>query len=134
MSIVEATEVLPYLSGLRLDDVISGAQHLVVRAAVDTAQVCCPTCSTPTRRVHSTYERRLLDPAIAGRQATIELRVRRFFCDNDACGRKTFVEQVSGLTTRFGRRTLTARHVVTAVAFALGGRVRATRRRAGRTG
>jgi hypothetical protein len=44
----------------------------------------------------------LADPAIAGRMATIELTVRRFFCDNTLFGRKKFEEQVRGLTTRHG--------------------------------
>jgi hypothetical protein len=33
------------------------------------------------------------------------LRVRRFFCDNPACARRTFVEQVPGLTSPHARRT-----------------------------
>ena len=52
------------------------------------------------------------DPPIGGREATIELTVRRFFCDNAACARKTFVEQVTGLTSRYGRRTAPAHRLV----------------------
>ena len=50
--------------------------------------------------MHSRYERRLTDPAVGGRTTTIELTVRRFFCDAAECGRTTFVEQVTGLTQR----------------------------------
>jgi transposase len=74
------------------------------------------------RRVHSTYQRRLQDAAIGGRATTIELTVRRFFCDNAGCTRRTFVEQVAGLTTRYAKRNLPARVLALAVAFALGGR------------
>jgi hypothetical protein len=42
--------------------------------------------------VHSRYERRLLDTAVAGRQLLIHLRVRRFVCGNKACAKKTFAE------------------------------------------
>jgi transposase len=72
--------------------------------------------------VHSTYQRRLRDTAIGGRMTTILLTVRRFFCDNAACARRTFVEQVAGLTTRHARRSQPARALVRAVAFALNGR------------
>jgi hypothetical protein len=75
-----------------------------------------------TERVHSGYRRYLADPAVAGRTATIELMVRRFFCDNPICGKKTFVEQVAGLTVRHARRTTTTQSLVAAVALALGGR------------
>jgi hypothetical protein len=34
------------------------------------------------------------DPAIGGRETLIRLRVRRFFCDNNDCTRKTFAEQL----------------------------------------
>lgn len=48
--------------------------------------------------------------------------MRRFFCDNSDCARTTFVEQVTGLTSRYARRSLPARVLALAVAFALGGR------------
>jgi hypothetical protein len=72
--------------------------------------------------VHSRYERRIADPAVGGREAVIHLRVRRFFCINADCGRKTFVEQIPGLTVRHGRHSVLARHVLEATALALGGR------------
>jgi hypothetical protein len=49
-------------------------------------------------------------------------RERRFFCDNTACARRTFVEQVPDLTTPYGRRTPLLRGVLEKVALALGGR------------
>lgn len=49
-------------------------------------------------RVHGGYRRRLADLAIAGRRIVIDLAVRRFRCRGSECGRRTFVEQVEGLT------------------------------------
>jgi hypothetical protein len=72
--------------------------------------------------VHSRYERRLLDTAVAGQETMVLLRVRRFFCRNTACAKKTFAEQVPGLTTRYGRRSCGLTAVLRAVALALGGR------------
>jgi Transposase len=61
--------------------------------------------------------------AEAGRQpGMIHLRVRRFFCANAACVKKTFAEQVPGLTTRYGRRSNGLTAVLRAVALGLGGR------------
>jgi hypothetical protein len=75
-----------------------------------------------SRRVHSSYQRRLADTASGGREVLIDLQVRRFFCGNQACGKTTFAEQVPGLTTRYGRRTGQLQAVLKAVALALGGR------------
>ncbi|WP_244302605.1 transposase [Streptomyces viridosporus] len=51
----------------------------------------------------------------------IDLSVRRLYCENPACPRKTFVEQVDGLTERYQRRTPALRRIVEAVAVALAG-------------
>jgi hypothetical protein len=55
--------------------------------------------------VHSRYERRLSDTATAGQEVLIRLRVRRLFCDNTDCAKRTFAEQVPELTSRHARRT-----------------------------
>jgi transposase len=72
--------------------------------------------------VHSHYERRLADTAVAGRAVVIQLRVRRFFCPDGGCGKRTFAEQVPGLTIRYGRVSTALREVLRAIALALGGR------------
>jgi transposase len=93
-----------------------------IQARTVGPEAACPACRAASRRVHSRYERRLLDTAVAGQQLLIHLRVRRFVCGNTACAKKTFAEQVPGLTTRYGRRTVGLARVLQAVALALGGR------------
>lgn len=56
--------------------------------------------------VHGRYERRLMGAGIGGRVVGLRLVVRRFFCDNLRCPKKTFVEQVDGLTARFDRQSV----------------------------
>jgi transposase len=85
-------------------------------------QVSCPDCGVPARRVRSRYVRHLIDTGVGGREVSIALRVRRLFCDQPGCARKTFAEQVPGLTIQHGRRTHPVSEVVLAVAMALGGR------------
>ena len=50
------------------------------------------------------------------------MRVKRFFCDEIACARRTFEEQVPDLTTPYARRTPLLRGILEKVALALGGR------------
>lgn len=75
-----------------------------------------------SRRAHSRYQRKLAHTASGGREVLIRLQIRRFSCGNDACAKGTFAEQVSGLITRYGRRTCGLEGVLQAVALALGGR------------
>jgi hypothetical protein len=77
------------------------------------------SCVPGVRRVHSRYERRLLDTAAGGREVLICLTVRRFLCQAPACPKTTFAEQVSGLTSRHPRRTPGLSCVLEAVGLAL---------------
>src|SRR5205807_10413262 len=81
-----------------------------------------PRCGQESARVHSRYERRVADAAVAGRRVVLRLRVRRFVCRTDDCQATTFAEQVEGLTTRYGRRTVPLAEMVTAIGLALAGR------------
>jgi hypothetical protein len=67
--------------------------------------------------VHSRYVRHVADEAVGGRPVVIDLSVRRLYCENPACPKTTFVEQIAGLTERYQRRTPALRRVV-AVALA----------------
>ncbi|WP_406410361.1 ISL3 family transposase [Streptomyces sp. NBC_01614] len=82
----------------------------------------CPDCGTVGRRVHSSYWRTLADRPVGGAMAVVRLRVRRFFCDRGGCRRRTFVEQVEGLTRRYERSTSGLRVWLTTIAAELGGR------------
>lgn len=86
------------------------------------AQAVCPGCRGESARVHSRYERRLADAAVAGRRVDIRLRVRRFFCDGTDCAVKTFVEQVAGLTRRHARRSPLLQGMLESIGLALAGR------------
>ena len=91
-------------------------------ADVSACEARCQGCGSWSSRVHSRYQRTLADPALGGRQTLLKVRIRRFFCDNSACGRRTFAEQVPGVTTPYARRTPLLRGILEKVALALGGR------------
>ncbi|WP_347877262.1 transposase family protein [Streptomyces sp. 8K308] len=68
-----------------------------------TTGSACPDCGSWSSRVHSFYLRFPADMPTAGRRVVVCLHVRRSFCPNAPCGRRTFVEQVPGLTRRHSR-------------------------------
>jgi transposase len=84
-------------------------------------ETCCPDCEQPARRVHSHYTRTVTDVPWAGVAARIFFRARRFFCDNPACERRTFTEQLPELLARYARRTHRLAAALQTLAFALGG-------------
>jgi transposase len=93
-----------------------------VAAQCTTADAACPGCGAWSTRVHSSYLRFLADVPSAGRSVVLQLRVRRFRCPNTRCPRRTFVEQIRGLTRRYGQRTERLRSTLAAVGLALAGR------------
>lgn len=94
----------------------------LLTAAVRGDQGMCPACSKSSSRVHSRYRRTLTDAPTAGRLVRILLRVRRFFCNNQECRSKTFVEQVNGPTRRWSRMSEGLRRMLTTIGLALAGR------------
>lgn len=123
MSISELLGVVfPHLLDLRIEKVSVAGRSVRVQATTLGQAVACPTCGFVARRVHSRYERRLADLMVGGRETVLHLRVRRLFCGNEHCVRATFVEQVAGLTTRHGRRSVGLGRLLQRIALALGGR------------
>jgi transposase len=72
--------------------------------------------------VHGRYPRVLRDAPLAGTPIAIRLTVRRFICDAASCQRRTFAEQLPGLTTPHARYSPPLRAALTAIAVALAGR------------
>ncbi|WP_066370359.1 ISL3 family transposase [Herbidospora mongoliensis] len=123
MSIKDLLAVLfPHLACVSIDRVFRAGTTLRIRARTETRQAECPGCGTVSRRRHSHYERQLSDTAVSGQERVIHLQVHRFFCPDDDCARKTFVEQVPRLTVRYGRRSPTLSDALQAIALALGSR------------
>jgi Transposase/zinc-finger of transposase IS204/IS1001/IS1096/IS1165 len=119
---VELGILLPHLAGAIVEEVAVAAGLLLVMARARAPEAACPKCETVSGRVHSRYSRRLADAAIGGRQVEIVLAVRRFFCPAPGCRRKTFAEQVEGLTARYARKTPLLAGMLGSIAVALAGR------------
>ncbi|MFE9882739.1 ISL3 family transposase [Streptomyces sp. NPDC005784] len=101
---------------------LSGPVVVVSARTRSRPQAGCTGCGTSSAWVHSRYVRHLADAALGGRPVRIDLSVRRLYCENSACPRVTFAEQVPGLTMRYQRRTPLLQHLVEAVGVVLAGR------------
>ena len=112
----------PHLGDLHVDNVEDRDGVVLITARARVADGVCHQCEVPSGRVHSRYRRRLHDLAAGGREVVIDLEVRRFFCDNQACELQTFAEQVAAVAQRHQRRTPLLRGLLEAVALALAGR------------
>jgi transposase len=107
------------LTDVRLEHVDNTIQ---VTARAPAHGAACPACGARSARVHCWQQRHLTDTPIGDHQVRLTLRVRRLFCDTPICPKRTFAQQVPGLTVRYGRRSRRLHQLLTAVALALAGR------------
>ena len=112
---------LPLPSSLHVETLLFGDDGLTILAMVDDEIARCPLCGWHADRIHSWYSRTVADLPWATLIVRLQLRVRRFFCDNHACPRKIFGERLDDVTTTHAQRTDRQRDALTAIALALGG-------------
>lgn len=78
-------------------------------------------CHRSSSRIYSRYTRILKDLPASGLQVHLSLHIRRFFCDNTTCSRKTFAELPSELAVPYARKTVRLTETLSHLGFALGG-------------
>ncbi|MEU1566825.1 MULTISPECIES: ISL3 family transposase [Streptomyces] len=110
------------VEGVSVESVKVTGTIVRVEARTTAMRAACPGCGCWSGRIHGSYLRIPRDLPAAGKFVVVSLRVRRFVCAEDSCPRKTFAEQVAGLTRRFGRRTERLRSALVSVGLALAGR------------
>ena len=81
------------------------SNHLTIEVLPDAEVGRCPECGGASRSVHSRYNRHPADLPISISQTTLSIQVRRFYCPNPCCSRRTFAEPMSGLLGTRARRT-----------------------------
>jgi transposase len=114
--------LLPHLAGVTVDRFERTAGGLRISGQSRAGEAARGGCGQKSERIHSRYERRLVDTAIGGGPVQLRLRVRRFFCDIAECPTRTFAEQITGLTTPYARRTPLVRRTLETIGLALAGR------------
>ncbi|MFD5463084.1 ISL3 family transposase [Kitasatospora sp. NPDC127059] len=114
--------LFPSVAGVAVLSVDVDVESVNVRVQSSAAGYSCPGCGGWSTRVHSCYLRFPVDGPVGGRRVRLSLRVRRFVCVSSSCARRTFVEQIAGLTRRHGRWTERLRAVLASVGLAMAGR------------
>ncbi|MEU8548983.1 ISL3 family transposase [Streptomyces roseoverticillatus] len=122
LSVHVLRKLFPRLGGVAVEDLVDGDGAVRIEARVRGDASVCPSCGVRSGRVHDRYRRRIADQAVGGQPVVIHLTVRRFRCDTASCPRRTFAEQVPGLTFRYGRRSVQLRETLQTIGLALAGR------------
>jgi len=113
--------LLPDVPGLQLDAVQAVDQTILLTLTATQPSMACPECNQPSSRIHSRYTRTIADLPWAGHSVQLHLHVRRFFCTDPTCPRKTFSERLATAIRPSARRTERLAQQLQQLAFALGG-------------
>lgn len=103
---------------LAIEQVIQEQQQIILEVRSLTLHSCCPLCLSPSERAHSQHQRTVADLPCGGLRVTLRLTVRRFFCDNDQCLRRIFVERLPELLLPHAQMTNRLREALRALSFA----------------
>jgi transposase len=112
-------ELLPKGLDLRSLRIETGRVSICVSSG--TRRSVCPLCGRGSSRVHSRYARTVSDLPWHGISVELEVRARRFFCDEPSCERKIFCERLPDVAAR-ARKTARLEEALLAIALELGGR------------
>lgn len=104
--------LIPPLPGFEVDSIQMTGDLIQVHAHCVRESAICPVCGCLSKRVHSRYVRRPADLPCSGRLLRLVLTVRRFFCRNAICPRKTFAERVADVVPVHAQKTVTLRAIM----------------------
>jgi transposase len=82
----------------------------------------CPSCQTPSFKIHCYYTRHLSDLGWAEKRVHLLLKARRFVCPNSQCSKRTFAERLGQEIGFYARRTQRCQAKLKEIGLVLGGR------------
>jgi transposase len=109
------------LPGFESEEVACGESIVTITARATTPTADCPSCGQMATRIHSYYQCSPQDLPSSGLSVHLQLRVRRFRCQNEDCPRQTFAERLPGLVAVSAQRTLRLTKLLHAFSIALSG-------------
>ena len=119
-TVISNHELLP--RGLKLEGLsIEAGKVVTLFASSYESRAHCPLCGSGSSRVHSRYLRTVSDLPWHGVSVKLDVRVRRFFCDETSCQRRIFCERLEEVAAR-ARKTDRLEEALLAIVLGLGGR------------
>jgi transposase len=113
---------LPFsLPGWEIHEISMGEVGVIVMASPTCPTAVCPACHEVSTRVHSYYVRAPHDLPVSGQAVQLQLRVRRFRCQNHECQQQTFAERIPEVVASYAQRTARLTTTLTLFAAVLSG-------------
>jgi transposase len=100
--------LLPGSNFLHLDhsEIDTTSDRLTLSVSSTQVSVPCPLCCRETQRIHSRYERMLVDIPCVNFSLVLVIQVCKFFCDHSDCTRRIFTERMPEVAAPWARKTV----------------------------
>src|SRR5215204_7329150 len=118
---MDASTLLPDPEALRPVKIIPSRSSLTLVVKAARTQAGCPRCRHPSTRVHSYHTRKVADLPWHGVAVGLELRTRRFRCQNSLCTKRVFCERLPRVVAHYGRKTVRLDDALRLIGYLLGG-------------
>ncbi len=107
--------------GFELGHLRVASGRVAIRVRAKDLRAECPCCGRSSSRVHSGYSRTVADLPWRGVTVVLEVRARKFFCDDANCERRIFCGRLPDVAAR-ARKTGRLEEALLAIVLGLGGR------------
>src|SRR5215218_4657636 len=108
-------------TSIRLEKIIQHPSSLTLVVKATRTEAECPRCHRLSTRVHSYYARRVADLPWHGVAVRLDLRTRRFRCQNSLCTKRIFCERLPRVVAYYARKTVRMNEALQFLGFLLGG-------------
>jgi len=79
--------------------------QIIIEMKSHSDRITCPKCKNETTKHHGTYERKVQDLPILGKNVELKINAYEYYCSNPSCGQKIFIEEYDGFLGKFERMT-----------------------------
>jgi transposase len=90
---------------LKITDIVDTEDRIVIRLKSITKECECPECGTILTDYHGTYERKVQDLPILGKNVQLLINIREYQCTNEECEVTTVAESYNGFLNTYSRMT-----------------------------
>lgn len=103
---MKETPLLVDAKALVLESIISEETQVVLVVRTSQSAAPCPRYHQTSSRVHSHYQRTVVDLPWQGVNVQLQLLTRRFFWVDENCVRRIFCERLPRIVAAYGRQTV----------------------------
>jgi transposase len=83
----------------------------------DRSECACPKCGKISNKIRTSYSRKLQDLPVVDKILFLDIKLKKYVCNNKFCNKKNFVEPIEDFAAKGARRTKRLNNLLTKIAL-----------------